>query len=218
MNYTILIAEDHPLYQKALTSIVNSTLQNTSIIEADSFESMQQAIESHAPPNLILLDLNIPGAYGFSSLIFIKKNHPAIPVLVISADDKESTIIQSIAYGASGFVSKTNPADVLKEAIPHVFAGGSWVPDHIDISKVDEIEKTDIENKIGTLTAQQFRVLGMINEGLLNKQIAFELDISEATIKAHVSAIFKKLGIKNRTQAVLVMQKLAIEQQNNETT
>ena len=211
MDYTVLIAEDHPLFRNALSAAVHKVFTNVTIIESDSIPTLQHTLESHSPPNLILLDLHMPGAHGFSALLFLKNHYPSIPILVISAREQEKIILQAIAYGAAGFIPKSSPADAIFKAIPSVLSGNQWVPEHIDLAAASITKKSDMEEKIATLTPQQFRVLGMVSEGLLNKQIAFDLDVSEATIKAHVTAIFKKLKIKNRTQAVLALQQLELD-------
>lgn len=151
----------------------------------------------------------MPGAHGLSGLIFLRGQYPDVPVVVVSASD-DLQIIQKIKnHGANGFIPKSTPLEALKTAILNVLDGENSWPDNFQ--PAESYETSDIEARLATLTPQQFRVLGMISEGLLNKQIAYDLDVSEATIKAHVTAIFKKLGVRSRTQAVIAVKELEIE-------
>lgn len=209
MDYTIIIADDHPLFRTALKSSVGHALQEPLIHEAGSIAELQALLEKNASPDLILLDLHMPGAHGLSGLIFLRGQYPDVPVVVVSASD-DLQIIQKIKnHGANGFIPKSTPLEALKTAILNVLDGENCWPDNFQ--PAESYETSDIEARLATLTPQQFRVLGMISEGLLNKQIAYELDVSEATIKAHVTAIFKKLGVRSRTQAVIAVKELEIE-------
>lgn len=209
MDYTIIIADDHPLFRTALKSSVGHALQEPLIREAGSIAELQALLEKNASPDLILLDLHMPGAHGLSGLIFLRGQYPDVPVVVVSASD-DLQIIQKIKnHGANGFIPKSTPLEALKTAILNVLDGENCWPDNFQ--PAESYETSDIEARLATLTPQQFRVLGMISEGLLNKQIAYELDVSEATIKAHVTAIFKKLGVRSRTQAVIAVKELEIE-------
>ncbi|CAM3815956.1 response regulator transcription factor [Parendozoicomonas haliclonae] len=215
MENHIIVAEDHPLFRAALQTALQQALNTPEVTEADTIAALQGALESDANPDLVLLDLNMPGAHGFSGLLYVVGQHPKVPVVVISAQDDEAVIRKAINYGASGFIPKSSSMDVIKSAIQGIINGEKWIPDNVDMSKEAGQEKSEIEEKIATLTPQQFRVLGMISEGMLNKQIAWELNISEATIKAHVTAIFRKLGVRSRTQAVIALQQLELEGSDN---
>ncbi len=209
MDYTIIIADDHPLFRTALKSSVGHALQEPLICEAGSIAELQALLEKNSSPDLILLDLHMPGAHGLSGLIFLRGQYPDVPVVVVSASD-DLQIIQKIKnHGANGFIPKSTPLEALKTAILNVLDGENSWPDNFQ--PAESYETSDIEARLATLTPQQFRVLGMISEGLLNKQIAYDLDVSEATIKAHVTAIFKKLGVRSRTQAVIAVKELEIE-------
>ncbi len=217
MEQRVIIAEDHPLFRAALQSALQQTLDTPQIAEADSIATLQTVLEQETQPNLVLLDLNMPGAHGFSGLLYMVGHYPNVPVLVISAQDEDNTIRKAISYGATGFIPKSASMTTIKQAIQKTIAGERWLPEHITTIEESNIEKSAIEQKIATLTPQQFRVLGMISEGMLNKQIAWELNISEATIKAHVTAIFRKLGVRNRTQAVITLQQLELDGDNSNT-
>lgn len=209
MDYTIIIADDHPLFRTALQSSVMHALKEPMIHEVGSIAELQALLEQNASPDLILLDLHMPGAHGLSGLIFLRGQFPHIPVVVVSASDQLHIIQKSKNHGAKGFIPKSTPLEDIKIAILKVLQGENWWPN--TFQSPESIESDDIEKRLSTLTPQQFRVLGMISEGLLNKQIAYDLEVSEATIKAHVTAIFKKLGVRSRTQAVIAIKALEIE-------
>ncbi|MTI14750.1 response regulator transcription factor [Sansalvadorimonas verongulae] len=216
MNNSVIIAEDHPLFRAALQAAVSQAMDSKpEVTEADTIDSLQDALERNSNPNLVLLDLNMPGAHGFSGLLYVRGQHPKVPVVVISAQDDESVIRRALSYGAAGFIPKSSSMPVIKAALQGVMRGENWIPPNIDMSREVELGKSNLEEKISSLTPQQFRVLGMIGEGMLNKQIAWELNISEATIKAHVTAIFRKLGVRNRTQAVIALKQLELDEPNS---
>jgi len=209
MHHNIIIADDHPLFRIALKYSVNQVVQAPDIFEAATIGQLQALLADNRSPDLILLDLNMPGAHGFSGLIFLQGQHPDVPVAVVSATDDQAVMLKAKSHGARGFIPKSTPPEALKAAIADMLAGKQWWPEHFQTTPVPEA--SDMEARLATLTPQQFRVLGMISEGLLNKQIAYDLEISEATIKAHVTAIFKKLGVRSRTQAVIAINALEIE-------
>lgn len=180
------------------------------IIEAGDFVAARQAAAEHADADLMLLDLTMPGASGLSALMMIRAEHPGIPVAVISASDDQPTIRRALELGASAFISKSNGIDEIRDAINTVLAGGIWTPPGFDAGREHDPEMEGLIGRLKTLTPQQTRVLGMIGEGLLNKQIAYELGVSEATIKAHVSAILLKLNVDSRTQAVIQLGKIGV--------
>lgn len=177
--------------------------------EAGSFEELTALLESSSDVDLILLDLSMPGISGFSGLIYLRAQYPAVPVVVVSASDDLETIRRSMEFGASGFIPKRFGIETLHDAIAKVMAGDVWVPPDVDLSVGGDPELMRLRDRIVTLTPQQVRVLMMLSQGLLNKQIAYELGVSEATIKAHVSAILQKLGVESRTQAVIAAAKIA---------
>lgn len=209
MEYTIVIADDHPLFRAALKSSIGLALEQPIICEAGSIAELQTLLEQNSSPDLTLLDLHMPGAHGLSGLIFLRGQYPDVPVVVVSASDDLQIIQKVKKHGAAGFIPKSTPLKDLKTAILNILQGENWWPDNFQA--VESQETSNIETQLATLTPQQFRVLGMISEGLLNKQIAHELKVSEATIKAHVTAIFKKLGVRSRTQAAIAIRELEID-------
>lgn len=208
----IIIADDHPLFRAALRQAVSQAIEGVQLIEASTLEEVQHAAAEHTDTDLLLLDLNMPGTHGFSGLVFMRGQHPGLPVVVISASEEDTVIRRAIDYGASGFIPKSAPVAIISEAIRAVLNGDVWLP----VGVADQLENISTEDadfaaRLGTLTPQQFRVLTMLTVGLLNKQIAYELSVSEATIKAHVTAILRKLGVHNRTQAVIAASRLEVE-------
>ena len=211
----ILIVDDHPLFRHALIQVVRYGLPQAQIQVTADVDEFYARLEQGAAPDLVLFDLNLPGASGFSALVYLRAQYPALPIIVVSAHEELSIMQRAIAHGAMGYIPKSSHPNAIGEAIQQVLAGELWLPPHLpshagfDSRAADE---TALVERLQSLTPQQFRVLMMIAEGLLNKQIAYELEVSEATIKAHVTAIFRKLAVQNRTQAVLAIGALNIEQ------
>jgi DNA-binding NarL/FixJ family response regulator len=210
----LVVADDHPLFRDALRQAVASVVAYARIDEAGSFEELTALLDRESDVDLILLDLSMPGISGFSGLIYLRAQFPAIPVVIVSASDDAGTIRRSMDFGASGFIPKRFGVETLREAIGKVMKGDVWVPDDVDLSAAADPDMTRLRDRLVTLTPQQVRVLMMLSEGLLNKQIAYELGVSEATIKAHVSAILQKLGVESRTQAVIAAAKISGGQWN----
>ena len=173
------------------------------IIEAGTLDEVAAAIEAAQEPDLVLFDLNMPGTRGFSGLIYLRAQYPAAPVCVVSGVEDATTIRNALALGASGFVPKSASTRTIREAVEAILAGGEWAPPSVRLAPEDDTD-AKLVWRLRSLTPQQVRVLMMMSEGLLNKQIAYELGVSEATVKAHVSAILQKLDVENRTKAVLV--------------
>ena len=225
MTRVVLIADDHPLFREALKFAVSQTLLGAQIVEADSVDSLFAALEAHGQLELLLLDLSMPGAQGFSALVQARAHYPTVPVIVISAREDGDIIERTLAHGAAGFVPKSSPIAAISDALRVVLQGGVWMPAKTGGGIVGGIVKerasgdraildsaeADAASRLGMLTPQQFRVLAMVSAGLINKQIAAELGVSEATVKAHMTAIMQKLGVTNRTQAVLLAQRLALD-------
>jgi DNA-binding NarL/FixJ family response regulator len=206
----LIIADDHPLFRGALRQAVSGIVSAATINEAGSFEELTALLEQEgADVGLVLLDLSMPGISGFSGLIYLRAQYPAIPVVVVSATDDIETIRRSMDFGASGFIPKRFGLETLRAALATVLAGDIWIPPDLDLNAAADPEMTQLRDRLVTLTPQQVRVLMMLSQGLLNKQIAYELKVSEATIKAHVSAILHKLGVESRTQAVIAAAKIS---------
>ena len=205
---TIIIADDHPLFRGALKQALLGIEGNPSIVEAGDFEAARTAATDNSNADLLLLDLTMPGVSGLSGLIALRAEFPSLPVVIVSASDDPVTIRRALDLGASGFISKSSGLDDIRAGINAVLEGDIWAPD-VPLPVSDEDPGvSELLERLRTLTPQQSRVLAMLGEGLLNKQIAYELGVSEATIKAHVSAILLKLNVDSRTQAVIKLSRI----------
>jgi DNA-binding NarL/FixJ family response regulator len=202
-DYRIVIADDHPLFRGALRQALCDVYPDVRIEEAGSLDDVIAILEIGDEPDLILLDLKMPGVQGFSGLMYLRAQYPGVPAVVVSANEDAPVIRRSLDFGASGFVPKSSTAEQIRAALAAVLEGEIWVPAGIDLTEDDDGEDTQMAARLATLTPQQVRVLMMLSQGLLNKQIAYELGVSEATVKAHVSAILQKMGVESRTQAVI---------------
>lgn len=205
----IIIADDHPLFRQALLGTLKSKLVDTVWCEAQTIAELEQQLADNSDSDLVLLDLNIPGAHGFNNLIHIRTHFPHIPVVIVSAHEDQDTITKAMEFGAAGYVPKSTPVDLIFTAIQEVLMGQVWVPEAFQQSSNDS-DSADIAERVASLTQQQYRILMMFAQGMLNKQIAYDLNVSEATIKAHATAIFRKLNVRNRTQAVIAISQLDI--------
>src|SRR3954468_20272980 len=204
----VVIADDHPLIRGAMREAIVGRFPNATIGEAGSLEETTVLLDGDAEVDLVLLDLTMPGVRGFSGLMYLRAQYPGVPVVVVSANDDPAGIRRCMDFGASGFIPKTLGVEAMRSAIAQVLEGGVWTPPHIDLKAGNDAQGADMIERLATLTPQQVRVLMMLSEGLLNKQIAYNLSVSEATVKAHVSAILKKLDVESRTQAVIAAGKI----------
>ncbi len=207
----ILIADDHPLFRGALRQALSGVAGELQVIEAGDFNEAKSIAVGTEELDLILLDLRMPGASGLSGLVSLRGIGPNVPIIVVTASDDGETIRRSLELGASGFISKSASLDEIRDGVEKVLAGELCVPEQIELGSEVDPEISDLINKLKALTPQQTRVLSMLAEGLLNKQIAYELSVSEATIKAHVSAVLQKLGVDSRTQAVIQLSKIGLD-------
>ncbi len=187
---------------------VNGLFARVEIGEAGTFEEVTEFLERGGDVDLVLLDLRMPGTRGFSGLMYLRAQYPGLPIVVVSANDDPAVIRRCMEFGASGFIPKTLGVEALRHAIGRVLQGELWTPPDVDLASGPDAETAATIARLATLTPQQVRVLMMLSGGLLNKQIAYELGVSEATVKAHVSAILQKLGVESRTQAVIAAGKI----------
>ncbi len=207
-DHRFIIVDDHPLFRGALRQALGGAFVGAEILEAGSLDELANTLATAQELDLILLDLAKPGVHGVSGLIYLRAQHPEVPVVIVSASDDAATIRQCLDCGASGFIPKSQPVEAIREAIRRIIGGEVWLPPDVDLSSEPAGESAELVSRLSTLTPQQVRVLMMLGEGLLNKQIAFKLGVSEATIKAHVSAILQKLGVDSRTQAVIAINRI----------
>ncbi|MGN6550596.1 MAG: response regulator [Pararhizobium sp.] len=205
---TIIIADDPPLFRGALRQALTGLYGDLAIVEAGDFVAARATARAFPDADLLLLDLTMPGVSGLSGLMALRSEFINLPVVVVSASDDGVTIRRALDLGASGFISKSASIDEIREAVKAVLAGEIWAPANAALGADHDPEVADLIRRIQTLTPQQGRVLNMLSEGLLNKQIAYELGVSEATIKAHVSAVLQKLNVDSRTQAVIQLSRI----------
>lgn len=205
MARRIIIVDDHPLFRAALRQTLSGS-GDVTVEEAGDLNALLAALEADRDRDLVLLDLNMPGGHGISGLLLLRAQYPDVPVMIISAVEDHKVIRRTFELGAAGYLPKSvGPADIRK-AIETVLAGGVSVPEGVSLAADDE--QSALMRRLSTLTPQQIRVLMMLSDGLMNKQIAYELSISEATVKAHVSSILQKLDVDSRTQAVIAASKI----------
>lgn len=211
-RHRFVIADDHPLFRGALRQALSS-FDGALIEEVGDFDAAKACVVANDDIDLLLLDLTMPGSSGLSGLVALRGISSNVPVVVVSARDDAETVRRALELGAAGFISKSAGMDEIRGAVTTVLEGGVALPDDLDLGEEGDPEIIDLIQRLQSLTPQQSRVLTMLAEGLLNKQIAYELGVSEATIKAHVSAILQKLGVDSRTQAVIRLQRISSEPQ-----
>lgn len=209
MQANVLIADDHPLFRaamrQALTDIVGEN-----IAEAASFPEARKALRIDEAIELVFLDIHMPGNDGLTGLSEIRTSFPNVLVVIVSAEDSPVLIRKAIDLGASGYIPKSTPLPVIADAVTQVLDGEQWLPDGLDgtLSQYRDSSEAEFAERLAQLTPHQFTVLKMMSDGLLNKQIAYELSISESTVKQHVSAVLRKLNVINRTKAGVLFRQL----------
>jgi DNA-binding NarL/FixJ family response regulator len=205
-----LIIDDHPLFREALHSAVQMTYPDADTVEARTVADALELLEGPKPFDLALLDLNIPGVQGFEGLLQLRTRYPRLPIVVVSGHEEPKIISEALSYGAAGFIPKSVRKADLADAIRSVMEGAIYVPENYggQTPDAESADRAEMVRRLATLTPQQLRVLQMLRQGLLNKQIAYELQVGETTVKAHVSEILRKLNVYSRTQAVIEVSKL----------
>lgn len=208
---TIVIGDDHPLVQAALRDALGRAMPEVAVIECPDMDGVMAAVAQRPDDvDLVLLDLNMPGTHGFAGLFLMLAHHPTVPVAILSALQDADTIRRALAYGASGYIPKSLSLVAMADAIRAILAGSVWAPplSALDTPEADEAEAA---RRFASLSPQQLRILTMIVDGKLNKQIAGDLNVSEQTVKVHVSSILRKLNVVSRTQAAVVAGRLAVD-------
>lgn len=204
----ILVADDHPLFRAAVLHALRQAMPKASVIEASSATMLVGVLEANPDVDLVLLDLTMPGARGFSALLHVRGARPEVPVVIISSNDHPRVVRRAQQFGAAGFIPKSAPAEAIGDAVATVLEGATWFP---AIAAERSEEDARLAARLAQLTPQQFRVLLCLADGLLNKQIAHELGLAENTVKVHVTAILKKLECHSRTQAAVLVKALEPE-------
>ena len=209
----ILIADDHPLFRIALKQAIELAFDGANIDEAGSIEDVQKQMAGRDPYDLLLLDLQMPGANGFSGLIYLRGQYPEVPIVVVSGNDQDKVIAKAMNHGASGFIPKSMDLPDMAEAIKVIVGGAIWVPPEIMIPQQGILdEEISVAETVASLTPQQIRVFTFLSEGMLNKQIAYEMGVAEGTVKAHVTGILKKFGAYSRGHLIIAAQRLAADE------
>lgn len=214
----LLVADDHPLYRMALIQAIRGIMPECAISEAEDQNSVMAQLENNPDTDVVLLDLHMPGCHGLMGLASIRAEHPGVAVIIISAHENPQTIRRALDYGASGYLTKRTGLSDLKSSLNAVLSCQEWLPASIkkavSLIQLSDQDRT-LDQKLASLSPQQFKVLTRVTKGLLNKQIADQLGIQERTVKAHMSAIFEKLDVKNRTQAGVLLRSLELTDPNS---
>ncbi|MBU1437211.1 MAG: response regulator transcription factor [Gammaproteobacteria bacterium] len=208
-----IIADDHPLFRVALSQALQTILGPTAeLYQANSMAQLWPLLRTNPDTQLILLDLKLPDAEGFAGLTALRTEYPDISVLMVSAIEDPAVIKQALQLGAAAYLPKSAPLEVLSDAVAAVLNGDRWLPAELQtaVAQAGDLIDRDFASRLEQLTPQQFRVLKMIADGLLNKQIAYEMNVQETTVKQHVSAILRKLEVNNRTLAGILFEKLKL--------
>ncbi|MGH8062716.1 MAG: response regulator transcription factor [Pseudoxanthomonas sp.] len=209
----LLIADDHPLFRAALRGAATDAVAGLSVLEAESLDGVLAALEANPDIDLVLLDLHMPGNHGLAGLAAIRAQYPEVAVVVVSANDDPRVVRRALDHGAAGYLPKSSGLDELRDAIRSVLACEQWLPSSLRASVArsqSSQHDAELAARLASLSPQQFRVLTLVAEGLLNKQIADRLDVQERTVKAHLTAIFERMGVRNRTQAGVVLRELEL--------
>ncbi len=206
--HRLLIADDHPLFRAALTAAVADAVPDAVVDATASMAELLAALDARHDCDLVLLDLRMPGSSGFSSLIQLRGLRPDVPVAIVSGEENPLVVRRAIDFGACGYIPKSASLATIGEAVRALLDGNEWLPEGlVDVVDQGEAEQA-LTRQIATLTPQQFKVLMALADGRLNKQIGYELSITEATVKAHITAVLRKLGLYRRTQAALLARRL----------
>ena len=207
--YKILIADDHPLFREAIHNVISDGFPGSEVMETADLDSALALTREHDDLDLILLDLNMPGMHGLNGLINLRNEAPTIPVVIVSAEQDKQVVLQAITYGAVGFITKSSPRSQMTDAIEQILNGNVYLPPDIIRTQKSpmgcRLNETPAfaPELLQALTRKQLLVLERMTKGESNKQIAYTLEIAETTVKAHVSAILRKLNVHNRVQAIL---------------
>ncbi|MBT0588075.1 response regulator transcription factor [Alteromonas sp. SM 2104] len=202
----VLIADDHPLFRAAMRRALHDVIDGE-ILEVDAFQGARLQLQENQDIELVFLDLSMPGNEGLTGLTQLRNEFPNTLVVIVSAQDEAGLIRRAMTLGSSGYIPKSTPLPQIVEAVKTVLNGENWLPSDI-VLDVAETQEDQFLAKLAQLTPHQFTVLKLIANGLLNKQIAHELSISESTVKQHVSAVLKKLNVINRTQASVMFRQI----------
>lgn len=198
-----LIADDHPMVRDALASALGQAFDGAAIAMAGSLAQVQQALEREPETDALLLDLDMPGMDGLTGLALLRSDHPTVPIIVVSAAREAAVIRRAYEFGASAYIDKSASLEEIANTVRAVLDGEIFAP-------AEDVPVDSFAQRANQLTPQQWRVLALMIQGDQNKQIAYKLGVGEATVKAHVTVILRKLGVRSRTQAVIEARGLTI--------
>lgn len=205
--YQILIADDHPLFREAMARVIEDGFPGSTLLEAADLESAMKMVAANEDIDLLVLDLNMPGMQGLNGLVQLRNQFPTVPAVIISAEEDKNVILQAVTCGAVGFITKSSPRKQMIGALEQILAGSVYLPsDIIRANTSSDSHRSDshrLPEVLESLTRKQLQVFERMTHGESNKVIAYEMNIAESTVKAHVSAILRKLGASNRVQAIL---------------
>lgn len=207
----ILIADDHPLFRLALVQAVASLGEDVEVLEADSLDTARIVLGNRADIDIVLLDLHMPGSHGLMGLVALRTEYPAVAVIMISANDDPQVMRRALTYGAAGFIPKRSSIADIQDMLRTIIACEDPLPlPRGQVQDTAAEQDRQLAKRLASLSPQQLKVLMLVAEGLLNKQIADRLDIQERTVKAHMSAVFERLDVRNRTQASVLLRSLEV--------
>jgi len=208
-----LIADDHPLFREALKGALSAKFADLEVFESENFDTTLQVLSEQEDLDILLLDLHMPGNGDLYGLIRIREDYPSLPIAVVSGSEDINVVSKVMGYGAMGFIPKSSSSDDIALAINHILEGDVWLPLELKdkVAAVDGEDK-EIAAQVASLTPQQYKVLQYLHEGLLNKQIAYEMGVAEGTVKAHVTGILKKFGAYSRGHLIIAAQRLAADE------
>lgn len=209
----IVIADDHPLFRNALVQALQDKLPKARFYEAASITELESVLLENSDADLLLMDLHMPGANGFVGLSHVVQRYQQLPVIMVSANEEVNVAVKAQRYGALGFIPKSATIPEMSNAINSVLKGDTYFPDNLPSFSCENNQEVDsLITKVAELTPKQLEVFNLLSDGLLNKQIAYAQEVTEATVKAHITAIMRKLGVNNRTQVILIANKVKEEE------
>jgi len=222
----ILIADEQPLFRDALRRLLAKQSSISSLREVGHFSELCEQLNANPKTQYLFMDVPMSGNSGLSGITLIKNDYPQLQIVAVSATQSPMVIYRALKLGAAGFIPKTSSAEEFEIAIGQILAGNSWIPRNLNSGIIkqpyqnklpaSQCHKSEcLSEKIASLSPRQFKVLSMISDGQLNKQIAYELDLQEGTIKHHVSLILQKLNVVNRTGAANLFNRLQVEKRLN---
>lgn len=198
-----LIVDDHPLFRQALRQVVRNEFPDMQIAEAETLAGASQVLTAHDDVSFITLDMKLPDSDGFAGLMQMRSDYAHIPTIVVSTNSSDATVQQAMAFGAAGYIPKCASREDIAAAFHAVLRGEQWTPPPQEPANENERARL-----IASLSPAQLRILMGLCQGLRNKQIAFQMGVTENTVKAYVTAMYKRLGVSSRTEALILARQM----------